>query len=1745
MTASHTAVITRNLHNSQADKTEKIDIASFLAGLNSNNGKAETSKEFRFFSDPTSHSCPSAEQKEDATTVKKIDFNEFLMSLKSKDKAPNPIEGPEKENVFCVPSQVSEDVSQLSAELVYSHEPPDSCNVTKVFGGQDDGMEMTKCQAPEVQDVFLGVSEAVPQQLPCADVTKAFADDGMDMTISHTAKMSFPFSSVGYQSLTSKQGFPSTELDDSLLKGASNQHSLVQHNSHLCTDKKTVNTEDRRDAAVLRAVKQEARTMAAIPGSVSSETVFRSDKTGVFAKCDDMEITGNYTDIVCDSTKEVSSLCHGTLEKPVHSSSSLAETRCPARGDGDMTSSLTSSGHPPSVSHRTGALGLSAGSGERMDEATWDQGAASVGAAFDSCTNSVSGHVSKSRLHRLANPQLVPLPGEKTVMFFGEDMDLTRSCVVSGDGKSAENDSPAGAFTPVTCKPHFLDQRPTSPTLIVQQEMEITKCYAVVIDDQCNGVPAEAEQMHCQVLPRKSQNKNVSEGAKFSDLDKENLEVISVDGSVKRSWAIETNSRDLEVVMVEKQLGKTNFQASALSSCVSSGCSLQEQKREVPENVVTGAAAVVSSQSQRVAITQPLQKNLLKASVSCTSDQVAVLSKEQNLAIVRTHPAAVGAAAVSTVQEHESTHNQKSVLAKQLQNQTPQCPARDVTSQAAAVARGDLEMNANKQTVTPLAPSGSFISSNEPAPSGVKGSELLGPVLGINADCQDSARQEKICCAKAVNKVLPTRADSKRAFSIAEAASSGGESQNPHSVGGTCSWGAEEPPQANLAASQKGSSQLPSFLEKSVVFPSGENMDLTGNCAVRVPDCTRAVLSERKAIPGYLVQDENTSMPLTGGVTMTINSQEQPVCDVYSWASGKKTVTTHGLKPLPFADEKTTLFTEDADMDITRSHTVSAENKAILQHRGSNDDVVSIISGDKTCVFTHSDDMEISRLDSIPIDKPLGEAATRGMLNMAGRAGRKSLKGTGEKTVLFSLSNENHDMEITESHTTAIGQEIVSQKEGRLCPASSANSVKTVLLTSSQADAGTTKSCFADKITVKVVCDGEQNWDEEVGQKVLPNNEATVCALGDMEITETHHVALEENALWGQAASHSVPVTATVLFTSYQADMEMTQLHAADESIEQVFCEDRSKLAKEVGQEAVPKSKSIVLPSAEDMEITRTHAAVLHSGIGVQDRGGIPALPAVPADKTIMFAHDQDDMEVTASHTVTVNDNINGSKTQEVSHKSTQQPASPNALSCQDEIGSSCTGDPSGEYLTSSKDQPSVPSSASAVSGEEGVVKVPSGTTGDSACSVSLPEETTGMRTPQNLVPPTDNSVPISSEQENLKSKNVSSQLPRDGPVDCSEESSDLVSCVSPPIQPLDSVAGSPDTRSAQRNQVPKGDSPQHEDLAMGLGLAGASLVPISKESKEGEGLSAEGETPLKDVQITSEQTEQLPVSDSPRDQTDPAPAPELSGILNVCSKLKNIRRKSAVLSVSEMAFADQLPKSSAQPEDTLRLGKTTVNEPNNLFYTKEQEDTHPEPGAAPIAADVGTALKDKYQGIKVPLGIFQPKLPNRRNPSVSSVQDVNTKSMGKGEALVSEVCVNTGGTPGSNKTGRQNFSPSRFIVEEFLPVCLEEMDSNESVSSELVENACSEVSKKQISHDEKNPFEETRTCNHTKRALEQDEEDLQSPKKVKQDEDMGDEAPQDLQVSAVPCHRGAGTTQHCWVHLGCQQSSWKVFSFL
>ncbi|KAM8807326.1 outer kinetochore KNL1 complex subunit KNL1 [Eudromia elegans] len=975
MTAPHTAVITHGLRNNQTDTTENIP--SFLTEL-----KSEVNKEIRFFGDPSNNFCTSSEDKPDAPTGNKINFNAFLMSLKSNKKVLNPIEGPEKENIFFGPSQVAEDVTPSPAGYLYSHELETTCNVTKIFSGQDDGMEMTKCQASDVKTLFPGACEAPPEQSLCADVTKAFLDDGMDMTINHTAKLSFPFSKIENQSLNFKKDFPTTELrNNSLLRRTPKLQLLAQENPQLCTDKPMVNAEHKLDTTVLPAVGQQAQTVPVIPGPISFDTIFQCDKTVAFSTGDDMEITGNYTGIINNaSTTEMGSLCSKAIEKTANTKSSLVEHSHPARDD----------------------------------------------------------------------------------------------------------------------------------------------------------------------------------------------------------------------------------------------------------------------------------------------------------------------------------------------------------------------------------------------------------------------------------------------------------------------------------------------------------------------------------------------------------------------------------------------------------------------------------------------------------------------------------------------------------------------------------------------DRGVTKN-LADKIIPKVLCDDKLNLGKESGQELLSNSRATMFVMDDMEDTGTHIGALQKNSLQDRQHNQSIPLTSidkTIIFAGKQNDMEMT----VDNSIERILCQGKLNLAKQIGEETVSNGKTVIFILPEDMEITKTHTAILSGETDLQDRPSI----SFPADKTIVFTDSQDNMEITAPHTVTLSNDVKESKNQELSCKGTWQPSLHGALSasCREGTYSSCAKDLTGEHPAESKDKTDrAASSASLFPSEKETIRGYSNAIADSVYTVSIPEDTSDVHTPQS---PIGNSVSVNDQdQRKLKSRRVSFKLSSNGVMDFSEVGDDLVSHVSLPIQQPDFLKNVPDTPSTQGNQVLKDDSSREEDLAAELAMDGSRIVPVSNNQlDENEVFSPEGEKLPEDFQINSEQTGQLSVSDIPGDEIDPALVPKLSDILNVCSKLENIRRRSAAVSVSEVTSIDHLPKLPAVSEDTFCTGKNIVEEENICL----------ESGAAPIQANSGMALKDKYQGINVPLGIFLPKLPNRRNPSVSSAQDINVKSSGKIEAVVSEVSPDTAESPDGNNCTGQNPSLSQFIAEEFLPVFLEEMDSNESVNSEA-EGDSSEMNKREIPYNERTQSEKAKASNSPKRSLEHDEKVLPQLKKLKMDESSDAEASQDLQV--------------------------------
>ncbi|NWV84408.1 KNL1 protein, partial [Dasyornis broadbenti] len=307
MTASHTAMIQRDLRAHQPDRTKKINFTSFLARLHSSQAKAESSKELSLLSDPANHPGLSLEQKEEDTTVKKIDLSEFLLGLKPNKEGPNPAESPDKENVCCVSSRGSEDAAPPSREFGCSHEPLDTSNVTKVFRGQEGGMEMTKYEAADVKIPFPGIVSAVQGSVSSEIVYRQ--DKTVVLCKCDDMEMAGNYRNIVYKdSVTEKNNGKNSERQDRLQpvravskvlpsRGDSERHFSVGETGSLREDLKTPPS---ALGLLCRGVEEPVRARTSEPPKGSSHLSLFGEESVVFPHSEIMDMTGSCMVMVPD-----------------------------------------------------------------------------------------------------------------------------------------------------------------------------------------------------------------------------------------------------------------------------------------------------------------------------------------------------------------------------------------------------------------------------------------------------------------------------------------------------------------------------------------------------------------------------------------------------------------------------------------------------------------------------------------------------------------------------------------------------------------------------------------------------------------------------------------------------------------------------------------------------------------------------------------------------------------------------------------------------------------------------------------------------------------------------------------------------------------------------------------------------------------------------------------------------------------------------------------------------------------------------------------------------------------------------------------------------------------------------------------------------------------------------------------------------------------------------------------------------
>ncbi|XP_078515943.1 outer kinetochore KNL1 complex subunit KNL1 [Lissotriton helveticus] len=210
--------------------------------------------------------------------------------------------------------------------------------------------------------------------------------------------------------------------------------------------------------------------------------------------------------------------------------------------------------------------------------------------------------------------------------------------------------------------------------------------------------------------------------------------------------------------------------------------------------------------------------------------------------------------------------------------------------------------------------------------------------------------------------------------------------------------------------------------------------------------------------------------------------------------------------------------------------------------------------------------------------------------------------------------------------------------------------------------------------------------------------------------------------------------------------------------------------------------------------------------------------------------------------------------------------------------------------------------------------------------------------------------------------------------------------------------------------------------------------------------------------------------------------------LADIQSKLEKLRRGAEIQNACHTApvshLIKQLPISSPVQEDPIRS-----------LHSEELEHKHFEARGSTAAINNTTEHSRKnveYKLKRLPLGIFLPKLPNKRQP-IASVSDETIK---KGVPLASDSAMTT--VNATSKDGPTCTSP--LIVEEALPPCLEEGEPNHLMNYEVPEGAWEELCEMEALHGLAESFSgPIKHCSGQKRTLESaEQEEFQKEKKSK-----------------------------------------------
>ncbi|XP_039318813.1 outer kinetochore KNL1 complex subunit KNL1 isoform X2 [Saimiri boliviensis] len=800
--------------------------------------------------------------------------------------------------------------------------------------------------------------------------------------------------------------------------------------------------------------------------------------------------------------------------------------------------------------------------------------------------------------------------------------------------------------------------------------------------------------------------------------------------------------------------------------------------------------------------------------------------------------------------------------------------------------------------------------------------------------------------------------------------------------------------------------------------------------------------------------------------------------------------------------DKTIVFSEDKnDTDITKSYTVEINHRPLLDKHDCH--LVPLAGTSETILYTcGQDDMEMTRSHTTALGcKTVSpdEITTRPM----------------NKTVSFV---DNHDeLEMTKSHTVFIDYQ---EKERTVLPnrPNFELSQRKSLGTPEVLSTPTEESVFLpenDENDSLVASDSQLTPLEE-----WSNNRCPVGVADNMEISKSttwknfkdvqNRGFLNEplSAKSQRRKSFKLKNDKTIVFSENdQNDMDITQSCMVE-------IDNKSTLEDKEDFHLVPlagASKTILYSCGQDdMEITRSHTTTLECKAVLPNE-----IVTRPMDKTVIFTDNHNDLDVTTSHTAFIECQATEKILEEnpkfgITKGKNLGVSFPKDNSCVQEITEKQALDVENKIVLHTEQKQQCFASANTLSGDQGEMEI------IKFHSAAMDEKVTGKVVDQAC---TLEKAQIESCQLNNRDRRNVDFTSSHATAVCG--SSDNYSCFPNVINYTDNLEGSAmplcdkDKEKANNCPVQNDLAPICENKPKMLNNEKWFAEAYKKELKENT-QTTNYNTAL-DFHSNSDLTKQvIQTHVNARKAPDPAMTSNIHCLHRVKPNLNDLNGKTeAFQTVHVPPPPEQLLELGNKAHNGMSVVQATEKLNINIIFSnakdsRGEENKKTRNGAETTSLPLKTVIKDKVR--RCSLGIFLPRLPNKRNCSVTGIDDLEqipayTTDLNH---LETQPVSSTDSGIGS-VAAKLNLSPSQYINEENLPIYPDEINSSDSINIETEEKALIETYQKEIS-----PYENKmeKTLNSQKRTwVQEEEEDTQKEKKIRKNEITFSDTAQDQEI--------------------------------